>query len=553
MLQRLVIKNYALIEELDISFAGGMTIITGETGAGKSILLGALSMLIGNRTDSTSLLKKDKKCIIEGSFEIEQYQMSDFFKSHDLDYEILTTVRREISPEGKSRAFINDTPVNLNILKELGARLIEIHSQHETLTLNESGFQMMVVDSFAKHEPLLKEYKSLYSKFTSAISQLTKLKEQEQKAKADSDYFQFLYNEIEECSLVPGEQKEFERELEILTNSEEIKASLFKAVNALNGEENNLIVALSSVASTIQGITRVLPGAVELNNRIKSVQIELKDITSEIESLESEINFDPKRVEKINNRLDIIYRLEQKHRVKTLEELFTLHDNLKNKLEGINSLEDQILKLEAEISISRKSLVSLSEKIRKNRNTAIPEIEKTIKGLLSELGMKHAVLKIELAALPEDQFKNNGSDSIKFLFSANKGIEYRELGKVASGGELSRLMLCIKSMIAKSTGLPTIIFDEIDTGISGEIAHKVGNILKEMSGERQVIAITHLPQMASKGEDHLFVFKETGSKSTTTRIRKLNQNERVEEIAKMLSGEQPSKAAIANAKELLNA
>lgn len=553
MLQRLVIKNYALIEELDISFAGGMTIITGETGAGKSILLGALSMLIGSRTDSTSLLKKDKKCIIEGSFEIEQYQMSDFFKSHDLDYEIITTVRREISPEGKSRAFINDTPVNLNILKELGTRLIEIHSQHETLTLNESGFQMMVVDSFAKHEPLLKEYKTLYTRFTLALSQLAKLKEQEQKAKADSDYFQFLYNEIEECALVPGEQTELERELEILTNSEEIKASLFKAVNALNGDENNLIVALSSVASSIQGITRVLPGAVELNNRIKSVQIELKDITSEIESLESEINFDPKRVEKINNRLDIIYRLEQKHRVKTLEELFILHDDLKNKLEGINSLEDQILKLESEISTSRKSLVSLAEKIRKNRNGAIPEIEKTIKALLSELGMKHAVLKIELTALPEDQFKNNGSDSIRFLFSANKGVEYRELGKVASGGELSRLMLCIKSMIAKSTGLPTIIFDEIDTGISGEIAHKVGNILKEMSGERQVIAITHLPQMASKGEDHLFVFKETGSKSTTTRIRKLSQNERIEEIAKMLSGEQPSKAAIANARELLNA
>ncbi len=432
-------------------------------------------------------------------------------------------------------------------------RLIEIHSQHETLTLNESGFQMMVVDSFAKHEPVLKEYKALYSKFTSALSQLAKLKEQEQKAKADSDYFQFLYNEIEECNLVPGEQALMESELEILTNSEEIKASLFKAVNTLNGEENNLILGLSSVASSIQGITRVLPGAMDLNNRIKSVQIELKDITSEIESLESEINFDPKRVEKINDRLDSIYRLEQKHRVKTLEELFAIHDELKNKLEGFNSLEDQILKLETEISASRKSLVLLSEKIRKNRNSAIPEIEKTIKSLLSELGMKHAVLKIELTVLPNDQFKNNGSDSIKFLFSANKGIEYRELGKVASGGELSRLMLCIKSMIAKSTGLPTIIFDEIDTGISGEIAHKVGNILEEMADERQVIAITHLPQMASKGDDHLFVFKETGSKSTTTRIRKLSTDERVDEIAKMLSGEQPSKAAIANAKELLNA
>lgn len=552
MLQRLVIKNYALIEELDISFSEGMTIITGETGAGKSILLGALSMLIGNRTDSTSLLKKDKKCIIEGSFKIDQYQMSDFFKSHDLDYEILTTVRREISPEGKSRAFINDTPVNLNILKELGTRLIEIHSQHETLTLNESGFQMMVVDSFAKHEPLLKDYKSLYSRFTSANALLAKLKEQEQKAKADSDYFQFLYNEIEECALVPGEQTELERELEILSNSEEIKASLFKAVNALNGEENNLIIALSAVASSIQGIIRVLPAAAELNTRIRSVQIELKDISSEIESLESGIHFDPKRVEKINNRLDTIYRLEQKHRVKTIDELFTLHDELQTKLTAINSLEDQILKLDADILTTRKSLIVLAEKIRKNRNGAIPEIEKTIKGLLSELGMKHAVLKIELTALPENQFKNNGSDSIRFLFSANKGVEYRELGKVASGGELSRLMLCIKSMIAKSTGLPTIIFDEIDTGISGEIAHKVGNILEEMSGERQVIAITHLPQMASKGEDHLFVYKETGSTSTSTRIRKLSRNERVEEIAKMLSGEQPSKAAIANAKELLN-
>ncbi|HMT29264.1 MAG TPA: DNA repair protein RecN [Bacteroidia bacterium] len=552
MLQRLVIKNYALIEELDISFSKGMTIITGETGAGKSILLGALSLLIGNRADSASLLKKDKKCIIEGSFGIENYQIKDFFDSNDLDYDAVTSIRREISPEGKSRAFINDTPVNLNILKDLGGRLIEIHSQHETLTLNESGFQMMVVDSFAKHEVLLKEYKQSYLRYTANLNLLASLKDQEAKAKADADYYNFLFKEIDDCKLVDGEQEAMEKELELLNNSEEIKSSLFKAYAALNGDENNLVNAISGVAGSLQNIAKVLPTSAELLSRIKSVQIELKDISNEIENLQSEVIFDPLRVEIINDRLDIIYRLEQKHRVNSVSELLLVHSDLQTKLNNINSLEEQIIKLESAILNDRQSLLKSASKIHDNRAASIPKIEKTIGNQLADLGMKHAVLKIELDALPEMQFRNNGTDAIRFLFSANKGIEYRELNKVASGGELSRLMLCIKSMIAKSTGLPTIIFDEIDTGISGEIAHKVGNILKEMSQERQVIAITHLPQMASKGEDHLFVYKETGKNSTTTRIRKLTNSERVEEIAKMLSGEQPTKAAIANAKELLN-
>ncbi|MBK7389774.1 MAG: DNA repair protein RecN [Bacteroidetes bacterium] len=551
MLQRLSIRNYALIEELDITFSKGMTTITGETGAGKSILLGALALLIGSRADSSSLLKKNVKCVVEGTFHIDNYQLQEFFKINDLDYEKETLLRREINPEGKSRAFVNDTPVNLSVMKELGNRLIEIHSQHETLTLNDSGFQMLVADSYAGNQSLLKKYLTNFKSYTSAIEQLKQLRAEEEKAKQDSDYYQFLFNELDEAGLKSGEQQTLEQELEILNNSEEIKTALSKAGTIINGDEENLLSALASVQQTIQSVTKVFPKATEILERIKSAQIELKDIGNELESLERDVIIDPKAAEIIADRLDVIYKLQQKHKVNTVDELIAVHEGLSNKLMNMTSLEDQIRALEKSSDEFRTSLKLLAQELHDKRKKAIPEIEKNVATLLRDLGMKHAVLKIELNGLPADQFRTNGTDTIKFLFSANKGVEYRELHKVASGGELSCVMLAVKSIIARLSGLPTIIFDEIDTGISGEVAHKVGNILVDMARERQVIAITHLPQMAVKGEEHFFVYKTTGKELTTTAIKKLTKAERVEEIAKMLSGEQPTKAALANARELL--
>jgi len=552
MIQKLSIQNYALIDQLEIKFSGGMTIITGETGAGKSILLGALSLLLGSRADAGTLMHKNKKCVIEGTFQIQETVLSDFFSRNDLDIEKNTLIRREITPEGKSRSFVNDTPVNLNILKELGTLLIEIHSQHETLTLNDSGFQMLVIDSYAKNQVLLKEYKLKFLQYNRDLQSLEILREKEKKSKLDAGYFQFQFNEIQESNLNPGEQGLLESELEMLNHSETIKSSLIKAAAIINGDDHSLLSGVGIVNSSLQGIAKVFPKAEELLQRIKSVQLEMKDIGNELESLEQEVVFDPRRVEIINERLDTIYRLQQKHRVNTVDELLLIHRDLEQKLSEISSLDQEIEILEKSISKNRLELKKLAGQIHISREQAFPVIEKQITTMLSELGMKHAVFKIELTTLSEEQFKANGLNTVRYLFSANKGVAFRELNKVASGGELSRLMLCIKSMLAKLTGLPSIIFDEIDTGISGEIAHKVGNILKEMSKERQVIAITHLPQMAGKGDDHLFVFKETGTGTTTTRIRKLNKSERIEEIAKMLSGDQPTKAALANARELLD-
>jgi len=553
MIQKLSIQNYALIDKLEISFTKGMTIITGETGAGKSILLGALALLIGNRADAGSLFQKNKKCVIEGVFSLADSGLNEFLRKHDLDEEANTTIRREISTEGKSRSFVNDTPVNLNVLKELGTLLIEIHSQHETLTLNDSGFQMLVVDSYARNAKLLQKFKTDFSSYSRDIATLSSLKEKEKKSKIDASYFQFQFNEIAEAALKDGEQDLLETELELLNNSEEIKSALTKAGTLLNGEENNLITGWMSLASTLQGITKVFPRTAELMQRIKSLQVEMRDVASDLELLERDVLFDPERIEIINDRLDIIYRLQQKHRVNSIGELIAIGLEMEEKLSEINSLDHDIEVLEKTIATSKLLLIKSAAEIHDTRVKAIPLIEKNIVAMLSDLGMKHSVLKIELNPIPDDQFKSNGSDTIQFMFSANKGIAFRELNKVASGGELSRLMLCIKSMLAKLTGLPTIIFDEIDTGISGEVAHKVGKILKDMASERQVIAITHLPQMAGKGDDHLFVYKETEATITNTRIKRLTKEERVEEIAKMLSGDQPTKAAIANAKELLNA
>lgn len=550
MLTHLSVQNYALIDKLDVDFSTGLTIITGETGAGKSILLGALGLIAGSRADTQSLQDKTKKCIIEASFLVDSYSLKDFFTENELDYEATSTIRREINPEGKSRAFINDTPVTLNQLKELGERLIDIHSQHQTLSLNGTEFQLSVVDAFAGHDSLLEEYKQDYKNYKALEKQLNDLMEREAQAKKDLDYFQFQFNELEDAGLKAGEQTEMEQELETLNNAEDIKSALSKAAFGLNGGEQNLLSSLNEIRVLLQTMAKFKPEIAELNTRINSTYIELKDISNELETIEQAVVYDPKQIELLNHKLDAIYRLQQKHQVKTIEALIAIKDELSNKLLDFSSMEAEIDKLKSALDKLNKTLATKANSLSEKRKKVIPKIEKEIASLLQSLSMPNAQLKVEQTAT--GTYTINGTDKINFLFSANKGSDFKELNKVASGGELSRLMLSIKSLIAKLTALPTIIFDEIDTGVSGDVADKVGIIMNTMAANMQVITITHLPQIASKGSSHLFVYKEDKNNKTFSNIKKLNAEERIQEIAKMLSTGTPTAAAISNAKELLN-
>ncbi|HRG54013.1 MAG TPA: DNA repair protein RecN [Bacteroidia bacterium] len=549
MLQHLSVQNYALIDQLEIDFSGGLTIITGETGAGKSILLGALGLIAGNRADAQSLQDKAKKCVIEATFDIKEYKLNAFFDAQELDYEVKTTIRREINPEGKSRAFINDTPVTLSQLKELTERLIDIHSQHQTLTLNGNEFQLSVVDAFADHADLLKQYTSDFKQFKQVEKNLNELIEKEAQAKKDLDYFQFQFNELEEADLQAGKQTEWEQELEALNNAEEIKLGLSKASFGLAGGEQNLLTSLNEIKTLLAPFAKFKTELNELSTRVSSAYIELKDISNELETIEGDIVYDPKRIEDITAKLDVIYRLQQKHQVKTIEELINIKEELNAKLFDFGSLESEIEKVKKELQKYNDALTTAAKKIAGNRKKAIPKIEKELAALLSSLSMPNAQLKIEQTELPA--FTPTGLDKVSFLFSANKGSEFRELNKVASGGELSRLMLSIKSSLAKLTALPTIIFDEIDTGVSGDVADKIGIIMNQMAASIQVITITHLPQIASKGGSHLFVYKADKNNKTYSSIKRLTAEERVQEVAKMLSTGNPTTAAINNAKELL--
>lgn len=549
MLKHLSVQNYALIDQLEVDFPNGLTIITGETGAGKSILLGALGLITGSRADTQALQDKSKKCIIEAQFDIKEYALKPFFKEHELDYEPQTTIRREINPEGKSRAFINDTPVTLQQLKELGESLIDIHSQHQTLSLNGADFQLSVVDAFAKNEKTLEEYKGDYKQFKALEKELGELVEREAQARKELDYLQFQFNELEDAQLKAGEQITMEQELETLNHAEEIKSNLSKAAFGLNGGEENLLSSLSEIRTMLNAMAKFKPEIADLSGRINSSYIEIKDITNELESLEQDIVYDPKRIDVLNEKLDAIYRLQQKHQVKTVEELLAIKEQLSNQLLDFSSLESSIEAAKANIEKLRKTVSAKAKAISESRAKVIPKLEKEIAALLASLSMPNA--KLQVSQLELETFTNTGTDKIIFLFSANKGSDFKELNKVASGGELSRLMLSIKSLIAQLTALPTIIFDEIDTGVSGDVADKAGLIMQQMAGKMQVITITHLPQIASKGRSHLFVYKEDKNNKTYSNIKKLDAEERVQEIAKMLSTGTPTAAAISNAKELL--
>ena len=550
MLHYLRIQNFALIEETEVKFNDGLTVITGETGAGKSILLGALGLTLGNRADVNSLHDKNKKCIIEVQFNIKAYNLKSFFDANELDFEEVTTIRREITPEGKSRAFINDTPTTITVLKELGEQLIDIHSQHETLLLKEVNFQFELVDAFAQTTNLFADYKKQYSSLQKLKKQLEDLTSQELQAKKELDYFQFQFNELEEANLKVGEQKLLEEESETLENAEFIKSNLSKSALAISGGDDNILSAVASIKQQLQSVSKFGKHFNELYERINSVSIELKELSADIDNCEEDVVYDNVRLEEINSQLDKLNRLLKKHGVNSEEELLSIKSEIENKLQQFSSLEVNIEKTQKEIATLEKQCKSIAKDLSLKRQKSLENIEQNIKTMLAGLSMANAQFKIDLKQ--QDVLSINGIDAIAFLFTANKGIDFKELHKTASGGELSRLMLCLKALLAERTALPTIIFDEIDTGVSGDVADKIGNILNDMGKAMQVITITHLPQMASKGSNHLFVYKSDSKSKTTSNIKPLNKEERVAEIAKMLSTGTPTETALKNAKELLN-
>ncbi|ATP54993.1 DNA repair protein RecN [Pedobacter ginsengisoli] len=549
MLQKLSIRNYALIDSVDLELDKGLNIITGETGAGKSIMLGALSLILGQRAETKYFFNQAKKCIIEGQFLLNDTTLQSFFEENDIDFYNESILRREISTDGKSRAFINDTPVTLTVMKQVGERLIDIHSQHATLEVNDPGFQLFVVDTLANHHTLLAQYREEYKVYKKAQQQLSTLQGAMTDARSRQDYEQFLFNELEAASLKSDEQEQLEAELQMLNNAENIKRSLVNSNNILSEQEISVLPLLKEAINQIQGIEKFNADYGALNERLRSSLIEIKDIAQEVIAFEEGIIFNPSRIEEINSRLDIIYNLQQKHRVNSIEELLAIETQLSKNLSELLSGDEEIERLEKEIAEMKELLTGKATELSANRSKSITSTENEVAKVLKQVGMPNAKIKIEQGALAE--LNVDGKDTITLLFAANSGQAPAPVGKVASGGELSRLMLAIKSIMAKHTSLPTLIFDEIDTGISGETAVRVGNVIGELEHNMQVICITHLPQIAAKGDAHYFVYKNEESERTTTGIRKLKSEDRIKAIAEMLSGKDPGASAIKNAQELL--
>jgi DNA repair protein RecN (Recombination protein N) len=551
MLVKLTVHNYALIKELDLSLGNGLTIITGETGAGKSILLGALSLILGSRADSAVLLDKSEKCIVEGTFKIEEYDLEDFFANNDLDFGSHAILRREINTAGKSRAFINDTPVTVNLLKELGERLIDIHSQLQVLMLNDNAFQLNIIDSFAGTSEIRKNYRSLFNDFKKHQKEYDELKDKSDRNKADLEYYKFNLSQLEEAKLRKGEQEELEKEQELLEHAEEIKLALKNVSELFSGDNNSLLVMLREAKTIIDRINTFLPADLNFPSRINSVLIELDDLANEIEKLERDTEADPVRLERINDRLDNLYLLIQKHRLKNLDELILKKVEIENIIKSIETSDDRLTELSEFLKTSTVSLTASGREISGKRRAALPEIESKITDILKQLGIPNARFGISLSGT--NDFTSSGIDTADFLFSANKQTNPENIARIASGGELSRVMLSLKSLQTRSKNLPTIIFDEIDSGVSGEVADKVGKILSGMGEYMQVVNITHLPQVASMGTVHYHVYKEETGDSTITRIKLLSPAERIREVARLLSGSEVTETAIKNAKELLKA
>ncbi|HEX9826728.1 MAG TPA: DNA repair protein RecN [Flavobacteriaceae bacterium] len=550
MLKALTIKNYALIDDLQVDFSNGLTIITGETGAGKSILLGGLSLILGKRADLSTIKDTSKKCVIEGTFDIANYNLKPLFKSEDLDYESMTIIRREILPSGKSRAFINDTPVNLDSLQILGDRLLDIHSQHESLQLTNDDFQFQVIDALAQNTSILQEYASDLFKYKNLQKELKVLQLQKMEAIKEYDYNAFLLKEMEEAKLIEGEFEALEEEYETLNNIEDIREKLTLSHQLLSNEDVGVLTHLAEIKNQLSKLSGYALKYRDIFERINSSLIELDDIFSEIESAQELLEADPNRLEVVNNRLQVLHNLMQKHSVMDVGELIQIREALKEKVSITENLDDIIANKEKEVEAIINQLDNKASIIHNNRSKILPNLITQLEDILANLGMPNAKFNVKLK--PAESYFGNGKDELEFLFSANKGGQFNELKKAASGGELSRIMLAIKSILSRYTQLPTIMFDEIDTGVSGEISNKMASIMQQMSKTMQVFTITHLPQIAAKGDTHFKVFKEDVDDVTQTQLKKLNPEERIVEIAQMLGGVNISNSALAHAKQLLN-
>ena len=550
MLRSLYIQNYALIEKLDISFGAGFSVITGETGAGKSIILGAIGLLLGQRAEVKAIRQGASKCVIEARFDISAYGMEPFFEENELEYEEECILRREVYASGKSRAFINDTPASLVQMKELGEQLIDVHSQHQNLLLNKEGFQLNVLDILSHNDEQLSAYQSLYREWKQAQQDLAELIARAEQNKADEDYIRFQLEQLEEANLSAGEQEELEQETDTLSHAEEIKAGLFRVGQLLTSDEGGLLAGLKESLNTMLGLQKVYSPATELAERLESTYIELKDVSQEVSSQEEDVEFNPERLEEVNDRLNLIYTLQQKHRVTTVEELLALTEEYAAKLAAITSYDERIGELTTLCDTLYNKVKKQAAVLTKARAGAAREVEKQMASRLVPLGLPNVRFQVEMGMRKEPGV--HGEDTVNFLFSANKNGALQSISSVASGGEIARVMLSIKAMIAGAVKLPTIVFDEIDTGVSGEIADRMADIMQEMGEQdRQVISITHLPQIAARGCAHYKVYKQDNETETNSHIRRLADEERVEEIAHMLSGATLTEAALNNAKALL--
>ena len=550
MLASISIKNYALINELHIDFSSGLSIITGETGAGKSILLGALGLVLGNRADLATLKNTTRKCVVEAVLSIDKYNLHDFFAREDIDYEINTIIRREILPSGKSRAFVNDTPVTLSVLTGLRSKLIDIHSQHQTLQLSDQQFQFQLLDAFANNESKLASYQRGLVQYTSEKNRLEEIQHAQREANLQYDYNSHLYNELLEANLVEDEQEALEEKLEKINNVEEIKQNLSEALQVSTDDTIGIQNLLYSLESKLTKIAPYSKEYQELSERISSVKIELDDIVGELESANEQVDFNPSEATQLNDRLQLIYNLQKKHYVNSISELLLIQEELSVKVSTVENAEQYLLDQQTIVKEIANKLDVIALKISEARKRIIPTVSKQLEAILDNLGMSQARFKIQ-NTLAESYYKN-GKDVLSFLFSANKGGQFGELKKVASGGELSRIMLAIKKVLSENSHLPTIIFDEIDSGVSGEISNKMAHIMSQMSQQMQVITITHLPQIAAKGNQHYKVYKEEVNNTTTTNLKQLSKDERIVEIAEMLSGKNISDSALTHARELLN-
>ena len=550
MLKRLSISNYALIDQLEIHFEQGLTIITGETGAGKSIILGALALILGERADSSSIRDKERKTVVEASFDIKDYNLKPFFDDNELDYydgELIA--RREINPNGRSRAFVNDGVVALTTLRELMTHLVDIHSQHSNMLLSRPAFQLSILDNIAAHDDALKEYQQLYNRFRDTERQLNDLRDNLSRNRSEEDYLRFQLNQLQEIALQPGEDDELEQQQRRLANASSLKEDLWKVSNMLNGEEQSLIDQLRDVQATLANAEQNLSDIEGMGQRVNNSLIDLKDIAQSVAMIEETLSDDPAMLQQVEDRLNTIYSLERKHGVKTVNELLALQQDYESKLSNIDCSEERIAQMERLLSSQRQEASTLAVKISSARKKAAKQFISTLQPLAQNLGMKNLSFDINFK-LAELNF--TGCDSVEFLFAFNKNQDLMPVKDTASGGEISRLMLCIKSVIARSMNLPTIIFDEVDTGVSGEIANRIGDMMGDIGRHIQVIAITHLPQVAAHGTSHLRVFKTDTATSTTTSVQHLSDDEHVTEIARMLSGNEINQAALDNARVLIN-